>query len=91
MLKPQVVIGTVSVRNVHGYAGPACGCCCASGCAILVAKKGEKTSWHFAHYGVEIDESYAESAMRAAAKQVLLDHNWLHLPSAHVVVSGQTT
>lgn len=72
-------------------AGLACGCCCAGCGAILVAKKGEKNRWHFAHYNVEIGESCAESAIHAAAKQVLLDHNWLRVPSANVVVSGQTT
>jgi hypothetical protein len=72
-------------------AGLACGCFCAGCGAVLVAKKGEKNRWHFAHYNVEIGESCAESAIHAAAKQVLLDHNWLRLPSAHVVASGQTT
>ncbi|WP_332852667.1 hypothetical protein [Duganella sp. S19_KUP01_CR8] len=56
----------------------------------MVAKKGEKNRWHFAHHKVEIGESCAESAIHAAAKQVLLEQNWLRLPSMRVVVSGQT-
>jgi hypothetical protein len=69
--------------------GLTCGCVCVGCGAVLVAKKGAKKRWHFAHHNVEIGESCAESAIHAAAKQVLLEQNWLRLPSMHVVVSGQ--
>lgn len=71
--------------------GLACGCTCIGCGATLVAKKGAKKRWHFAHHNVEIGESCAESAIHAAAKQVLLEHNWLRLPGMRVVVYGQAT
>ena len=69
--------------------GLACGCTCIGCGAILIAKKGAKKRWHFAHHNVEIGESCAESAIHAAAKQVLLEQNWLRLPGMCVVVHGQ--
>lgn len=71
--------------------GLACGCTCVGCGAALVAKKGTKKRWHFAHHNVEIGESCAESAIHAAAKQVLLEYNWLRLPGMRVVVYGQAT
>lgn len=71
--------------------GLACGCTCVGCGATLVAKKGAKKRWHFAHHNVEIGESCAESAIHAAAKQVLLEQNWLRLPGIRVVVYGQAT
>lgn len=71
--------------------GLACGCTCIGCGAILIAKKGVKKRWHFAHHNVEIGESCAESAIHAAAKQVLLEQNWLRLPGMRVVVCGQAT
>ena len=71
--------------------GLACGCTCIGCGAKLIAKKGAKKRWHFAHHNVEIGESCAESAIHAAAKQVLLEHNWLRLPGMRVVVYGQAT
>lgn len=68
--------------------GLACGCTCVGCDATLVAKKGAKKRWHFAHHNVEIGESCAESAIHAAAKQVLIEHNWLRLPGMCVVVHG---
>jgi hypothetical protein len=73
------------------HSGLACGCTCVGCGATLVAKKGAKKRWHFAHHNVEIGESCAESAIHAAAKQVLLEHNWLRLPGMRVVAYGQAT
>lgn len=70
--------------------GLACNCTCVGCGAALVAKKGEKKRWHFAHHGVEIGESCAESAIHAAAKQVLLESNWLRTPAMRVAVSSCT-
>lgn len=70
--------------------GLACGCVCVGCSAPLVAKKGAKNRWHFAHHGFDIGESCAESAIHAAAKQVLLEHNWLRAPEMRVEVSSQT-
>jgi hypothetical protein len=71
--------------------GLACGCICVGCGATLVAKKGAKKRWHFAHHNVEIGESCAESAIHAAAKQVLIEHNGLCLPGMRVVVHGQAS
>ena len=46
--------------------------------------------WHFAHHKVEIGETCADSAIHAAAKQVLLEQNWLTVPELTIVVSSQT-
>jgi len=70
--------------------GLACGCVCVGCSAPLVAKKGVKNRWHFAHHGFDVGESCAESAIHAAAKQVLLEHNWLRAPEMRVEVSSQT-
>ena len=70
--------------------GLACNCVCVGCGATLVAKKGTKNRWHFAHHAVEIGESCAESAIHAAAKQVLLERNWLQVPEMRVVVSSYT-
>ena len=71
-------------------AGLACDCFCFGCGATLVAKKGQKNRWHFAHHKVEIGETCAESAIHAAAKQVLLEQNWLTVPELTIVVSSQT-
>lgn len=71
-------------------AGLACDCSCVGCGAILVAKKGQKNRWHFAHHKVETGENCAESAIHAAAKQVLLEQNWLTVPELTIVVSSQT-
>lgn len=71
-------------------AGLACDCFCVGCGATLVAKKGQKNKWHFAHHKVEISETCAESAIHAAAKQVLLEQNWLTVPELTIVVSSQT-
>lgn len=70
--------------------GLACNCTCVGCGSPLVAKKGEKKRWHFAHHGTEIGESCAESAIHAAAKQVLLESNWLRTPAMRVAVSSHT-
>jgi hypothetical protein len=50
------------LRNGRMYApadvdaGLACGCNCVGCGAILVAKKGTKKRWHFAHHNVEIGD-----------------------------------
>lgn len=70
--------------------GLACGCVCVGCSAPLVAKKGVKNRWHFAHHGFDVGESCAESAIHAAAKQVLFEHNWLRAPEMRIEVSSQS-
>ncbi|THC39084.1 competence protein CoiA family protein [Massilia sp. Mn16-1_5] len=64
--------------------GLACGCTCVGCGATLVAKKGAKVSWHFAHHIATGSESCVESAIHAAAKQILLDANYLRTPMVAV-------
>lgn len=64
--------------------GLACGCTCVGCGATLVAKKGAKVSWHFAHHIATGSESCVESAIHAAAKQVLLEANYLRAPMVAV-------
>ena len=70
--------------------GLACGCICVGCSAPLIARKGAKKRWHFAHHGGDVGETCAESAIHAAAKQVLLEHNWLRAPEMRVTVSSTT-
>jgi hypothetical protein len=64
--------------------GLACGFTCVGCGATLVAKKGAKVSWHFAHHIATGSESCVESAIHAAAKQILLDANYLRTPMVAV-------
>lgn len=70
--------------------GLPCGCTCPECGASLVAKKGPKNTWHFAHHNVVATQSCVETAIHAAAKQVLLEANWLQVPEKWIAVSGQT-
>ena len=67
--------------------GIACGCTCVGCGANLIAKKGAKVSWHFAHHISSGTQSCVESAIHAAAKQILLDANYLRVPM--VAMSAQ--
>lgn len=64
---------TESLNMVHiseVSRGKACGCVCPD-CGIrLIARKGNKTAWHFAHS--TLTECQGESALHLAAKQQLL-------------------
>lgn len=60
--------------------GLACGCTCVGCGANLIAKKGAKVSWHFAHHISTGSQSCVESAVHAEAKQLLLDANYLRVP-----------
>lgn len=70
--------------------GLACGCQCPECGAFLVAKKGDVNAWHFAHHRIVATQSCVETAIHAAAKQVLLEANWLQVPEKSITVSGQT-
>lgn len=68
--------------------GLGCGCVCPGCGAPLMAKKGSERAWHFAHHKVIATLSCVESAIHAAAKQVLLDTNWLRVPGKSIQVWG---
>jgi len=67
-----------------------CGCTCVGCGARLIAKKGAKLVWHFAHHIELAIESCVETAIHAAAKQVLLENNWLQVPSKVVAATRRT-
>jgi hypothetical protein len=68
--------------------GLACGCTCPGCGATLMAKKGPQMAWHFAHHSAKASVSCVESAIHAAAKQVLLEANWLRVPVKYVEAEG---
>lgn len=70
--------------------GLACECFCPGCGAALVAKKGNEKRWHFSHLNVRPGESCAESAIHAAAKQVLLEHGGLMAPEFAIDVAART-
>lgn len=70
--------------------GLACGCVCPGCGAVLVAKKGNEKRWHFSHLNVRPGESCAESAIHAAAKQILLEHGELVAPEFAIDVAART-
>lgn len=70
--------------------GLACACVCPGCGATLVAKKGKEKRWHFSHLNVRPGESCAESAIHAAAKQILLEHGALMAPEFAIDVSART-
>lgn len=71
--------------------GLACGCTCVGCGAILIAKKGDKVAWHFAHHIATGTESCVESAIHAVAKQVLLEANYLRVPLVAVSAERRLT
>jgi hypothetical protein len=70
--------------------GRACGCICRGCGADLIARKGPKNPWHFAHHRKGATRSCFESTIHAAAKQVLLEENWLSVPEKAIQVAGLT-
>jgi hypothetical protein len=70
--------------------GLACACFCPGCGATLIAKKGKEKRWHFSHLNVRPGESCAESAIHAAAKQILLGHGALMAPEFAIDVSAWT-
>lgn len=78
----------VSTKEVDS--GLACGCTCVGCGGQLIAKKGAKKAWHFAHYEVATTMDCVESAIHAAAKQILLEENWLWVPAVYIQSKGHT-
>lgn len=66
--------------------GRACACICPECEAPLIAKKGEKRIWHFAHEGAAC-ENGAETAIHRMAKQILAEQRTVALPAVDVLVS----
>lgn len=61
--------------------GLACECSCPSCGEVVIAKQGEVREWHFAHAST-VECSYgAETALHLAAKQLILQHQGISIPS----------
>jgi hypothetical protein len=67
-----------------------CGCTCLGCGDKLIAKKGAKRAWHFAHHVVLATQSCVETGIHAAAKQILLENDWLQVPEKVVTVTDCT-
>lgn len=61
--------------------GNRCGCVCAACGHPLVAKKGVKRSWHFAHASRSDCQGMGESHLHRAAKQVISEAKKILLPA----------
>ena len=70
--------------------GAKCGCVCPACGAPLIARNGPDVRPHFAHYRTEARPDCFETALHLAAKQWLLEHRQLWLPSlvGHLWVSS---
>lgn len=69
--------------------GAACGCICPGCGGRLVAKKGSIKRWHFSHLNAEPYDSCAESAIHAAAKQVLLEQREFRTPEFSIGLTAK--
>ena len=78
------------VSPVGEPSGLVCNCVCPGCGARLIARHGERITSHFAHHEGHATKSCVESAIHAAAKQVLLEHCRLQVPQRAVSVSART-
>lgn len=69
--------------------GLACACFCPGCGAALILRQGMKRR-HFAHHRVQGSAHCVESAIHAAAIQVLLEANWMQVPEKYVSASVPT-
>jgi hypothetical protein len=73
--------------------GLACDCVCAHCGATLQAKKGRKNRHHFAHYAADrvmgVCEGGVESALHAAARQIIAGWRVIELPALLVEEAGR--
>ena len=76
----------ISIENVER--GLKCGCVCPSCGKKLVAKKGEKTTHHFAHLASENCEYGYESSLHYAAKEILSKSKKLVIPAVYLEYSS---
>lgn len=72
----------VSVDQVES--GQACGWVCPECKGKLVARKGEKNIWHFAHYSLSECESALETSIHLMAKDILSKAQTVRIPSIEV-------
>lgn len=75
-LRDGLLLAAADVPN-----GLSCGCLCPGCGARLIAKHPKEKVAHFAHHAAEACSSGYESALHLAAKQVLLQHREIFVPS----------
>ncbi|MCR4716705.1 MAG: hypothetical protein K5656_05950 [Lachnospiraceae bacterium] len=71
----------VSIEDVKN--GLKCECLCPSCGSQLIARKGEKNIWHFAHHGESDCNSGSESALHLMAKNILLENKEVFIPAIY--------
>ncbi|MFX1767715.1 competence protein CoiA family protein [Paraburkholderia sacchari] len=64
--------------------GRACGCFCTACNGSVIAKKGKRNAWHFAHDAAGNCATAAETALHRAIKQVIADGSVLAVPELTV-------
>lgn len=74
----------VHIRDVPS--GLDCRCVCPHCKSTLVAKKGEKNTYHFAHYRSAECNHGGETALHLLAKKVLLETKTLYVPGVPISV-----
>ena len=82
--KSELVYGLNGARIVHideVSSGLECQCTCPSCGALLVAKKGDKKTHHFAHYDSEECHSAPETALHLLAKDIIEQNRKLLVPA----------
>jgi hypothetical protein len=72
------------VHISHVQRGIACGCVCPKCNHPLVARKGNITVHHFAHYQTEQCKRAVETAFHLAAKNILSREGKIRLPSVYI-------
>ncbi|OIR12495.1 competence protein CoiA-like family protein [mine drainage metagenome] len=73
------------IRSVDEVArGLACECRCPSCGKQVIARQGEVREWHFAHASISECDSGAETALHLAAKQLILQHQGISIPTRSV-------
>ncbi len=79
----HVRIGVKDKRCIsieHVERGKQCGCVCGACGYPLVARKGDKRTWHFAHAVGGDCQKIGETHLHLAAKQILQDKKEILLP-----------
>lgn len=66
--------------------GLSCGCICPACGEKLIAKKGSKILYHFAHYSTDCGKGY-ETSLHILAKEILSEAGEIMLPSVNIIHS----
>lgn len=83
----QLPFGKKEEKLIHisdVESGLQCGCVCPSCEAPLIARKGQKTAHHFAHYKTKSCSTAVETALHWSAKNILAESLKICLPATEV-------